>query len=120
MTKTFEKDSIVEEAQAAITTGPDGRMKFPTICVCLECGGVTGAVGNDLEYSAEVGLTIALIQHGYYLKCWEGENVANADIYPHRCTCKCKHKWEETEASHWGHVVVCTKCRIKRVVDSSD
>jgi len=78
---------------------PDGRLKFPTLCGCLKCDGMTSIVRGypeEQRYEPEEATRIALIQHGYYLAQWEGQNVANAFHVPHPCTCGHLHDFERS------------------------
>jgi len=66
----------------------DENVHFPTICQCSICGGVNGMVHNGLaSEDKELATIIALMQHGYYLKSWEGFDVANKKHIPFMCQC---------------------------------
>ncbi|MFA7150438.1 MAG: hypothetical protein WC067_05430 [Candidatus Methanomethylophilaceae archaeon] len=97
---------------------PDGRVKWPTLCACTVCGGITGIANQNI--SKDLAYEIALMQHGYYLKDWEGHNVANANIYPYKCTCECKHEWNEIKRQGSLSTYQCKYCGIMVKQDSSD
>jgi len=104
----------------------EGRTQFPTLTACLKCEGINGIyIGpnqNVKPATKQEAYEIALIQYGYYLAKWEGENAYSHP--PHICTCKCKHEWEEIDnPSNLNfpmiHTYRCKKCGHIRTVDSS-
>ena len=67
------------------------KTEFPTICLCSKCGGTRALiveVNQPPINDPELAFHVALVEHGYYLKAWEGENVANKYHFPHPCTCE--------------------------------
>lgn len=113
----------VEKAKAQIKFGKwdnPAVPNFPTMCSCPVCGGYTAAhrASND----PLVATIIALIQHGYYIKAWEDEevNCLNRDNFPKPCICECKHEFEEESVGKCMHKWKCKKCGVSQVVDSSD
>ncbi len=81
------------EAFRHLVLTEDENVHFPTICTCSVCGGVNGMVHGGLNEppthsdDKELATIIALMQHGYYLKSWEGFDVANKKHIPFMCQC---------------------------------
>lgn len=109
---------------------PHGKPYFPTIGTCLVCDGVKSCSevlqddGTRLQPTPEEAFMLALVEHGTYLAQWQGSDVGNATIFPHRCTCACDHSWEHMPSAPsvmaGDHVVRCTKCNLVTGYDSSD
>ena len=106
---------------------PDGRLRWPTLSVCLKCGGFCSIVRGYPDvprYEPEDATRIALLEHGYNLAKWEGHNVANARRVPHACTCGHLHDFEQTrdEALFWPSLrLTCRECGYSQgKPDSSD
>lgn len=105
-----------EKLKNAIEYYEDGRVNFPTLCACPVCGGVTDSFPHDKETAYKV----ALVQHGYYIKEWEGMNVANKEFFPHMCNCKCKHDFEIIKVEGYVRTSKCKHCNVIISHDSSD
>jgi len=100
----------------------DNRTIFPTLAACVFCYGFTGCYTRQhgsIE-NPELAFQVALVQHGYYLRQWEGRNVANKEFYPKACDCRCKHKWQSKNIGRCLQELTCQKCNETIQVDSSD
>lgn len=110
----------------------DQTPDFPTICACWVCGGVKAAIryGTVPDATGYLGMetlgrddayAMALLQHGYYIAKWEGQNVLNRTLIPTKCTCVCDHaNTTERSAGHMLHEWTCPGCGATSVFDSSD
>ncbi len=95
-------------------------IRFPTLCGCIVCGGIRGFYKDKQYDDKELAYQIAIIQHGYYLKIWEGQNVTNKELFPKKCTCECAHEFDEKNVGRCLHEWKCKKCDWVGIVDSSD
>jgi hypothetical protein len=103
------------------------RTEFPMVCSCLKCHGIRDYYlsheESELtpEQRRDLAYEIALVQHGYYLHAWEGQNVGNRYIFPRKCSCTCDHEWKEiAQPGNCLHTVKCTRCETQLTYDSSD
>lgn len=97
------------------------KIEFPTLCCCLSCGGggINGLFATANIRDKNLAYEIALVQHGYYLKMWEGQNIANKEIIPKMCSCECTHDWKTEALAMFEHKAICVKCGEIRCYDSS-
>ena len=114
-----------------LITEQHGRVKFPTLASCV-CGGINRCSNPNENYSTDptgekhwvndrdLAYQVAVLQHGYYLAKWEGQNVANKEYFPKACTCTCDHEIENSTPRAYFHVATCTKCGMSSGGDSSD
>lgn len=97
------------------------RIKFPTLCICPSCGGNNAIFfNNETIFDKDLAYEVAIINHGYYLSRWEGENIMNKSIFPKKCSCSCQHEWETENVTMFNHKLTCKKCDYIRYMDSSD
>lgn len=128
------REEVCREIIAGYKPGSHFKMHepwFPTICVCLVCGGVTGSTGlkynqgkPGIELTKEEAFIVACVQHGTYVEKWKDMNCGNSFDFPHLCQCECKHEFQETmrpPTPRSGlHRSKCRKCGIEMEYDTSD
>lgn len=101
----------------------DGKPDFPTFVACWVCGGIKGYYSFERGDCRDKDLAhaMALVQHGYYIAKWEGDNVANRSIFPTKCVCACAHaNTKEEGVGRCLHRWTCADCGASGVYDSSD
>lgn len=96
------------------------RIQFPTLSSCPICHGMVGFYDGKTVFDKELATQIALVQHGYYLKIWEGQNVLNKKQFPFACKCTCDHEFARKSIGKCLHKLTCLKCGESITVDSSD
>lgn len=103
------------------------KINFPTLLYCWVCDGIKEVVvspnselKDKVKGDRDLAFQVALMEHGYMLAKWEGQNIMNKENFPKKCICECNHEnVMETNIRMFEHHWECPDCGAKRTVDSS-